>query len=879
MVRFILPVLILLFGSVGYLVYQYQQNVELRLANDFERQNQRIAEIVRGYQINSDVTFENTIMQPDVLEILHQVSRATPEEFRNLHNRLHYQLVDKYEHLKRIARVRQLHFHLPDGRSFLRMHRPEKYGDPLFDVRYSVKLANTKLVRSQGFEEGRIFNGYRFVYPIQDRNKHLGSVEISLSMKAITQSLSDIYGGTHCFMLDTNTIGEKVFADEKQNYKVSPFGTRFAMDKKVDNELCSIDNPLVNELTSNEKLKANLDKLRHYSDTIGNRLHFDGYVAQFIPVKNIEDEKIAYIFSIHLNQEISSLYDRFIYNIILTLFVFGLIVGVIFVLNKRKEALENHTITLKKTVTSLTHKYDGVLQEQQYIKGLLETIFNVIDHLNRLGKIEKLLYESCENLMHNDHYRFTHIYSFHGEITVPVSETALKEGLSHKDLIDFYSNLRLENALQTMLKHGETVAINGLLEKEYAAPIKEFLIAQKIDHGTLVPIRSNDNITYGFLMLLTTHEQTAEERILLKKLGVTISQSIITLNRRDKYELALQEKAKHYKYILFEIVDLLEKRYVFTAGRSYRVSQYAKKIGMAMKLDNKSLNTLIDAAMLRDIGYIKLPDNIFLKTGKITPQERSIIESHVACGAHLLDRLQEFKEVRETILFHHEKYDGSGYPHGLKEDKIPLLSRILAVADAFEAMTSYWIYKPPKTTEQAIAELEKCKGSQFDPQVVHFASFVLKDLAPEKPKPDLPHTGLEFVRLQHLLQDPETGIFDVRYLDMLVSNQLNGLSIQGIQVISVAHLESQTSDQHKATLFTLGLVCKRFYPNDLTFFIQPNLLVIIHLENFDENLQSGLLERVGSDKHIEFKVESFNFEENQSYMELLRKLLMTAANH
>ena len=201
MIRIALVFVLLLSSAVVYLGSGFQKDVRNELSKNFQLEKKHLNEVILGYQINSQITFKNTIMQADVLNILRQVEGADQQQFEQLHDQLYLLLIDEYRNLQQVANVRQLHFHLPDGRSFLRMHRPNKYGDPLFDVRHSVQKANQKKVTIQGFEEGRIFNGYRFVYPILDNGRHLGSVEISVSMAALIDSLKDVYGASTSLFL------------------------------------------------------------------------------------------------------------------------------------------------------------------------------------------------------------------------------------------------------------------------------------------------------------------------------------------------------------------------------------------------------------------------------------------------------------------------------------------------------------------------------------------------------------------------------------------------------------------------------------------------------------------------------------------------------
>lgn len=131
------------------------------------------------------------IKQPEILEIIQKANHASDTEKNNLRKILLNRLQPAYEMLKQQG-IRQLHFHLPNGESFLRMHRPDGYGDLLFSVRHSVYLANTEKKPIKGFEEGRVFNGYRFVYPLTLQGQHIGSVETSVGYDYVGGTLERI---------------------------------------------------------------------------------------------------------------------------------------------------------------------------------------------------------------------------------------------------------------------------------------------------------------------------------------------------------------------------------------------------------------------------------------------------------------------------------------------------------------------------------------------------------------------------------------------------------------------------------------------------------------------------------------------------------------
>lgn len=137
-----------------------------------------------------------------------------------------------------------------------------------------------------------------------------------------------------------------------------------------------------------------------------------------------------------------------------------------------------------------------------------------------------------------------------------------------------------------------------------------------------------------------------------------------------------------------------------------------------MGLHGDEIETLWLGGLLHDIGKVGTSDTILDKSDKLTDDEFEIVKKHPVQGASILESIKQFKNITSIIKHHHERYDGKGYPDGLKGKETPLLARILCVADAYDAMTADRPYKKAMTKETAIEELKKCSGTQFDPQVV-----------------------------------------------------------------------------------------------------------------------------------------------------------------
>src|SRR5256885_5545656 len=156
----------------------------------------------------------------------------------------------------------------------------------------------------------------------------------------------------------------------------------------------------------------------------------------------------------------------------------------------------------------------------------------------------------------------------------------------------------------------------------------------------------------------------------------------------------------------------------YTQGHSQKVSAYAALIAEAMDLGEVEVEQIRLGGVLHDIGKVAIPESILNKNGPLNPDEWETMKSHVAFGAKILDPLTPLASIREMVLHHHEFFDGSGYPDALAGEKIPLGARIIAVADAYDTITSDRTYKKARVPADALAELERCANAQFDGNIV-----------------------------------------------------------------------------------------------------------------------------------------------------------------
>ena len=242
-----------------------------------------------------------------------------------------------------------------------------------------------------------------------------------------------------------------------------------------------------------------------------------------------------------------------------------------------------------------------------------------------------------------------------------------------------------------------------------------------------------------YILLLTGHKDLAPPLETIKRLDIQGY-----CEKSDKFEQLLlliesgiksieqMHEIKRINEMLKESKEQLERAYLdtiqslryaveakdpYTRGHSDRVSEYAVLIGRKMGLSEDEIKTLQIGGLFHDIGKIGVPDSILQKEAKLTDDEYSQIKNHPSIGAHILGEAEAFKDIIPIVKYHHERFDGRGYPSRLSGEKIPLLARITAVADTFDAMTSKRSYRNALDIQYVKEEIERCKGTQFDPKI------------------------------------------------------------------------------------------------------------------------------------------------------------------
>jgi putative nucleotidyltransferase with HDIG domain len=245
-------------------------------------------------------------------------------------------------------------------------------------------------------------------------------------------------------------------------------------------------------------------------------------------------------------------------------------------------------------------------------------------------------------------------------------------------------------------------------------------------HDISVALAAIRNGAYDYLLkpfereqLLNTVSRALENRR-LKVENRTYQTNLESLvkARTDQLQAAMASLERSYDITLETLGDALDLKDRETEGHSKRVTAFTIAIARAMGLPRDQINTIARGAFLHDIGKIAIPDKILQKPGKLEPDEMTIMREHAYHGYQIVKKIPFLTEAAEIVYSHQERYDGTGYPRGLKGEQIPLGSRIFSIADTLDAITSDRIYRPAQSLQAAREEIAKWAGRQFDPEVV-----------------------------------------------------------------------------------------------------------------------------------------------------------------
>lgn len=291
--------------------------------------------------------------------------------------------------------------------------------------------------------------------------------------------------------------------------------------------------------------------------------------------------------------------------------------------------------------------------------------------------------------------------------------------------IDFVpeSNNGYTDLIKAARKNEQFITIHSFENSEYKDSEINKLTDCVIKDSIIVPLKPRDTLL-GVIQLCNkkgSNSFSYEDLDLLKILGSQIAFVIQNSELFNNLE-------KAYLDTLSALTNAIDAKDSYTRGHSDRVTDLSVRLAKEAKLENSELEKIRLAGMLHDIGKIGIPESILNKPGRLDDQEFEVIKSHPVLGVSILGSVEFLQNVVPIIKYHHERYDGKGYPDKLKGNDIPYLARIVSIADTYDAMTTNRPYRKALTTEESLREIERCKGTQFDPELADlFIQMIQRD--------------------------------------------------------------------------------------------------------------------------------------------------------
>ncbi|NOQ31422.1 MAG: hypothetical protein GQ570_09890 [Helicobacteraceae bacterium] len=475
---FLYILLISLISTFFYL--NFTKELKIQETKELKEFKYKLEVALSNFENLAKLSFEQLVNNEETLQLYKKIYSSNKEEKIALRKKLFKRLNSSYQDLK-IFGVRQFHFHLKDGESFIRFHKPKKFGDKLFSIRQTVKDANENSKFVKGFEEGRIFNGFRYVFPLNYKNEHLGTVEIATSFNGIEKSLNKIYQQHYTFLIRKNLVDKKVFGEQKnQYYELSSCNKNFYKEKiDISHEGHNKFEYILNRVCS--KYSNNIYSKMNNNSSFGEHILVNNnyYEAQFIPIENYSNNYSAYVISINKDTFYPKLVDEykayFIFSTILTL-----IILVSFILLNRSRL----KVKLQKQFSEQIFNTQSSLQLIYYN----EEIFLVNNSL--------LSYFKCHTI-----YQFKNSYKC-------ISE--LFEGESTKEYIGVQ---KYQDRISWMTK-----LLNNKNNIEYKIKIKNDIFS--INIKTIF----NDKERYELVVLTNITELINSKNILIKEIEKAVSE-------------------------------------------------------------------------------------------------------------------------------------------------------------------------------------------------------------------------------------------------------------------------------------------------------------------------------------------------------------------
>ncbi len=542
-------------------------------------------------------------------------------------------------------------------------------------------------------------------------------------------------------------------------------------------------------------------------------------------------------------------------------------------LTQKKQEVDELNATLEIKVAQRTKKVNVLLDQELYLREIMRTVAEVNGLLLSETDLNMLLQKACSVMGKHGHYG----YSWIGILQDGMVDTIFTTNDSVQfpsdppyDPFDINDPFFSTPAAHCMAGN-QTIVVEQSSSVATVSPWLDRATATGYRAVIALPLRA-DKYTpaLGALSVYTLRLEgfEQEEIAMLEELAGDIGFAISSFRQKEMVAKLEIERTENYEETIVSFANMIDQRDTYTAGHTTRVAHYCKLISLEMGLSEEQTSILLKAATLHDIGKIATPDSVLLKPGKLSALDYDLIKLHASAGYDMLHNLTMYKGLAKIIRHHHERYDGMGYPDRLQGTEIPFLSRVIVVADAFDAMTTNRIYKPRKAISEALNELKRLSGIQFDPDVVRAALNALKNIEGQASINQLPKNIMEQRRFSYFFSDKLTGVYNEDYLQIILQNNKELHEYKCLHNLHIKNLQQYNNlqgwEKGNILMQKLAYEIQDRYLDTLLFRAYGQYFVIISKEHFDiieENFSLDSLKGTG----VEVEVDHLDLKKDTAY--------------
>ena len=387
-------IITIILASLEYvLLVDYNNNIESHNSEVILHYTEQYNTIISGYRLIAQTYFDELVNSEDVLSIVNNANYSNSEEKKILRKQLNDKLHKLYDRAKQ-NEFRQFHFVLKDCESFLRMHKKDFYGDNLRNIRNTIRIVNDEKKYVEGFEEGKIFNGYRFEYPLFYNNKYIGCVETSISFVAIIKFMDNLFDNPCTFIIKKDIVESKVQKEQISiNYAGSLISSNYYYDKEGYDHISKNEDyrSLISKLIENAKIVNNMDSLLNKDKNFIINIEKDKqiYSMVFLNIQNVIGEPVGYLIFYDENRILAHLRNSMIIKTCFVVMIWILLILISFVIYKSRIKMNQITYFDKLTgVYNRNKLYAAIEQEMEYNKNFdkpFSMIIYDIDHFKKIN--------------------------------------------------------------------------------------------------------------------------------------------------------------------------------------------------------------------------------------------------------------------------------------------------------------------------------------------------------------------------------------------------------------------------------------------------------------------------------------------------------------